>query len=540
MTFQSNALVFSYENTNDKSSQQEQPETPRRSQDREEPTVPGAPTTTQLINQGSFTLHWTASTDSSELVTYELERQVIQRRSVSEFTLIATLTDNYYRENNLESGVYIYRVRAKDSAGNVSEYSELSKRVTVDHRSPTKPSNLKARRVDDNQIDLSWTNSKENTKISEYQLTRTQLNCAEESFFKRCEISNWVFFHSRSTSTTFSDISVNNNAQYLYWVRAIDAASNEGLWRGPVYVKSHQSRAPFMLNSNDDSLSQRRALPESLPLRQQHKTAIKQGLVPVGYGYNALANLEPEIRETNQNNLKDTTSRDRIPGDDGENRLETTRRPSKTPEIRFPETIEELALEYTLEELPRFRSEEKLNVYTWNQETTTWEVVASNVEHVTEEQIFKVQEADPKKTYQIFAQSLTPLTPTLPEPPTVLPGPEPTPEEPSIPVIPAPGQNRATADLTAVKVYPNPLIFGEQEYQQVHKFTFGALTKQAKIQIFTLSGELLQELSKDDSSSELSWEPKTSDGLPLASGTYFYVITNSQGEKKKGRLVIIR
>lgn len=106
------------------------------------PTVPGTPTgTPNPNNTGSHTVTWTASTDSggSGFSNYELQRS---SDGGANFSTIASPTTNSYTESSIAEGNYVYRVRAKDQAGNYSAYSANSAAVVVDKTNPAEPITL--------------------------------------------------------------------------------------------------------------------------------------------------------------------------------------------------------------------------------------------------------------------------------------------------------------------------------------------------------------------------------------------------------------
>jgi hypothetical protein len=69
--------------------------------------------------------------------------------------------------------------------------------------------------------------------------------------------------------------------------------------------------------------------------------------------------------------------------------------------------------------------------------------------------------------------------------------------------------------------------------------TFGDLSQRAAIRIFSASGGLVQTLEELDGDGELEWDVKDSEGDPLPSGVYFFLIESS-ADKKRGKLVILR
>ena len=91
------------------------------------------------------------------------------------------------------------------------------------------------------------------------------------------------------------------------------------------------------------------------------------------------------------------------------------------------------------------------------------------------------------------------------------------------------------ANLDSLIVYPNPYRPGVGHT----RITFAALTQEATIRIFTLAGELVM---KQDVSGQYSWDwdVKNMNGEQLARGIYIWVVTNPAGEKRTGKIAIIK
>jgi len=91
------------------------------------------------------------------------------------------------------------------------------------------------------------------------------------------------------------------------------------------------------------------------------------------------------------------------------------------------------------------------------------------------------------------------------------------------------------ANLESLIVYPNPFrpALGHT------RIIFAALTEQATIRIFNIAGQLVK---KQDVSGEYSWDwdVKNTDGDELARGIYIWVVTNPAGEKRTGKIAIIK
>jgi hypothetical protein len=90
-------------------------------------------------------------------------------------------------------------------------------------------------------------------------------------------------------------------------------------------------------------------------------------------------------------------------------------------------------------------------------------------------------------------------------------------------------------DLSNAYAYPVPFkpSLGHRE------IVFINLSSLATIRIFTISGELVKELNETDADGILRWDVTNSEGQPLASDVYLYLIENDQ-QKKTGKLIIVR
>ena len=105
------------------------------------------------------------------------------------------------------------------------------------------------------------------------------------------------------------------------------------------------------------------------------------------------------------------------------------------------------------------------------------------------------------------------------------------------PLIPA----ASVSDLNNLLVYPNPFKPNDGNVDTgcwCSGITFGNLTSDAKISIYTLNGELVKEMNNPGMS--WNWNVCNKGGERLASGIYLYLVTNSSGEKKTGKIVIVR
>lgn len=90
--------------------------------------------------------------------------------------------------------------------------------------------------------------------------------------------------------------------------------------------------------------------------------------------------------------------------------------------------------------------------------------------------------------------------------------------------------------VDTIKPYPNPF-----NVKKGHTYiVFSNLTAQALIKVYTLLGELVTTIEETDGDGLSSWDVTNHAGKKVASGTYIYRVTGSNGGNKTGRIIIIR
>lgn len=92
----------------------------------------------------------------------------------------------------------------------------------------------------------------------------------------------------------------------------------------------------------------------------------------------------------------------------------------------------------------------------------------------------------------------------------------------------------ARGDLGAAHCYPVPF----RRAAGHTRITFTALTRSASVRIYTVSGELVRALEKNDSGETLDWDLKNSRGQAVASGVYVFTV-KSGSRKNDGKLMVI-
>lgn len=108
----------------------------------------------------------------------------------------------------------------------------------------------------------------------------------------------------------------------------------------------------------------------------------------------------------------------------------------------------------------------------------------------------------------------------------------------------------STAGLNSLIVGPNPFIPNDGNDQTGRPWvpgdkTTGILFKnlppQARIQIYTILGEKVTEINKNELNATVNWSVLNDDGKPVASGYYLYVVTDvATGQRVTGKLAVIR
>jgi len=97
-------------------------------------------------------------------------------------------------------------------------------------------------------------------------------------------------------------------------------------------------------------------------------------------------------------------------------------------------------------------------------------------------------------------------------------------------------------DLNEVKIYPNPVNFTEAVRGTIK---FDGLSKNPKIQIFDITGKLIKTINpgtseNDGTSGHAEWDGKDENGNRIGRGLYFYIITDNEGNKTKGKFAVIK
>jgi hypothetical protein len=168
---------------------------------------------------GTATVSWNANTEP-DLAGYKIYYGTSPRSGVCPpggySSVINVGNVRTYTFNNLVQGVtYYFSVTAYDTSNNESSCSAEVSKFIADTSAPTTPNNLSSTAVSSSQINLSWTASTDNVKVTGYRI-------------ERCQGSGCSDFSQIATTslTSYSDTGLSASTLYRYRVRANDTAGN--------------------------------------------------------------------------------------------------------------------------------------------------------------------------------------------------------------------------------------------------------------------------------------------------------------------------
>jgi len=90
----------------------------------------------------------------------------------------------------------------------------------------------------------------------------------------------------------------------------------------------------------------------------------------------------------------------------------------------------------------------------------------------------------------------------------------------------------SSSGLSEFRVYPNPINFSKSVRNTLK---FGNLPQNTKIEIYDIIGRLVRSINSLDSSN-VEWDGKNESGESISMGLYIYLLTDSNGNKKTGKI----
>ncbi len=100
--------------------------------------------------------------------------------------------------------------------------------------------------------------------------------------------------------------------------------------------------------------------------------------------------------------------------------------------------------------------------------------------------------------------------------------------------------SQATARLDKIVTVPNPYYLFSANDPAVgnYQLQFHHLPRECKISIYSLSGELLRTIEKNDETDRATWDLLTENNLPVASGIYLWVVDAPGVGQKIGKMAV--
>jgi chitodextrinase len=174
------------------------------------PSVP-ADLVANPLGPGRVDLNWTPSSDDVGVAGYKIFRDSVQVGS--------SPSPSFSDATALPDMTYAYAVAAFDAAGNVSDPSiSVSTTTPSDTTPPSAPSNLTATASGSSQVNLRWSASSDDVGVSSYEIVRDGQPVGT------------------SSTTSFTDSSVQATTTYSYTVAALDSSGNRSADAGPATV----------------------------------------------------------------------------------------------------------------------------------------------------------------------------------------------------------------------------------------------------------------------------------------------------------------
>lgn len=175
-------------------------------------TPPSVPTGLKLggVSWNQISLAWTPATDNVAVKDYEIFRNGKSLGSVSSTTYVDSA-------GLAASTLYAYKVRARDTANLLSEFSgevtakTSSAPVVADTVAPTAPAGLKQTGATETSISLAWSAATDNVGVVGYRVNR----------------DGALIVTTTPQQLSYTDNARTANTAYVYTVEAADAAGNK-------------------------------------------------------------------------------------------------------------------------------------------------------------------------------------------------------------------------------------------------------------------------------------------------------------------------
>ncbi|GAB4272861.1 MAG: hypothetical protein Kow0029_12010 [Candidatus Rifleibacteriota bacterium] len=202
--------------------------------DKYPPNAPGTPSLDNTLNNnGVFNLIWTAATDpaNSGIAEYSIESSL----NGGPYTFLASSTTSSYLTSGLPQGVYKFRIRAMDGAGNVGAYSGESVSGEVDATPPL------------GSILVNSGSARTSSLVVSLDLSATDANGVADMSFSNDGVTwgGWIPYTTSSSWTLSS-----GDGPKLVYVRYRDNVGNVGVFSDDIILDTTGPLGGITINPN--------------------------------------------------------------------------------------------------------------------------------------------------------------------------------------------------------------------------------------------------------------------------------------------------
>ena len=215
-----------------------------KSNDWEAPEAVIMNNTTALSNAIGLTWEGSQADDVENYHVYRSENQILQPLSTN---YLATVVETSYIDESISSGTfYYYLIVSEDTAGNLSVPSNIVSGTSLDNIPPNTPTELSVSIGENSWVQLSWYANVEADLLG-YKVWKSTAVFSDTSEADLLTVSS---------STSWSDVSVEEGITYYYGITAFDNLGNESALSSvsSVFIPDVTApKAPVLLfaNSND-------------------------------------------------------------------------------------------------------------------------------------------------------------------------------------------------------------------------------------------------------------------------------------------------
>lgn len=185
-------------------------------------------------DRGEIIISWDAPSENidnstaSDISEYEIESHTDSQTSWRQIAKVPA-DRNIFIDSNLSEGTYFYRVRAKNSVGNYSQYVDGNFSIygKIDESSPGPVTNLEAWYQKGKNF-LKWQNPVKDADGKTLDMTGVKIYRKIKGSFEPFTLVKIL-----PPDTSYTDFNINFNTYYIYGLTAFDISGNESVMSRP-------------------------------------------------------------------------------------------------------------------------------------------------------------------------------------------------------------------------------------------------------------------------------------------------------------------